>query len=156
MLRPKLLPIHFTRRQKGGFAKEWFWRMYPRAGFRGNIRMYPRSGFRSGGTFAKTTLLENHPFGNPGPLSLHSRCHLFIGHLPLHLEMEPGTGWAFFLFPPPLSLHSYQTSSQQQSVSSGAAPRGPPHEERCFLFEIKTCESPQLPRWWPITILLPP
>ena len=27
--------------------------------------MYPRSGFRSGGTSAKTTLLENHPFGNP-------------------------------------------------------------------------------------------
>ena len=24
--------------------------------------MYPRSGFRSGGTSAKTTLLENHPF----------------------------------------------------------------------------------------------
>ena len=27
--------------------------------------MYPRSGFRSRGTCAKTTLLENHPFGNP-------------------------------------------------------------------------------------------
>ena len=27
--------------------------------------MYPRSGFRSGGTCAKPTLLENHPFGNP-------------------------------------------------------------------------------------------
>ena len=33
--------------------------------FRGNIRMYPRSGFRSGGTSAKTSLLETHPFGNP-------------------------------------------------------------------------------------------
>ena len=53
-----------------------FWRTCPRSGFRseeranvplfrfsfrGNIRMYPRSGFRSGGTSAKTTLLENHP-----------------------------------------------------------------------------------------------
>ena len=27
--------------------------------------MYPRSGCRSGGTSAKTTLLENHPFVNP-------------------------------------------------------------------------------------------
>ena len=26
--------------------------------------MYPRSGFRSGGTSAKTTLLENHPSVN--------------------------------------------------------------------------------------------
>ena len=35
-------------------------RTYPsfRFSFRGNIRMYPRSGFRSGGTSAKTTLLE--------------------------------------------------------------------------------------------------
>ena len=31
---------------KGRFPKGWFW------------RMYPRSGFRSGGTSAKTTLLE--------------------------------------------------------------------------------------------------
>ena len=36
-----------------------------RFSFRGNIRMYPRSGFHSGGTSAKTTLLENHPFVNP-------------------------------------------------------------------------------------------
>ena len=36
-----------------------------RFSFWGNIRMYPRFGFRSGGTSAKTTLLENHPFGNP-------------------------------------------------------------------------------------------
>ena len=35
-------------------------RTYPRSGFsfRRNIRTYPRSGFRSGGTSAKTTLLE--------------------------------------------------------------------------------------------------
>ena len=38
---------------KGGFVKGWFW------------RMSPRSVFRSGGTSAKTTLLENHPFVNP-------------------------------------------------------------------------------------------
>ena len=71
--------FHYGR-QKGGFVKGWFWRTYPRSGFRsgdhanvpsfrfsfrGNIRMYPRSGFRSGGTSAKTTLLENHSFANP-------------------------------------------------------------------------------------------
>ena len=42
-----------TGRLKGGFVKGWFW------------RMCPRSGFRSGGTSAKTSLLENHPFVNP-------------------------------------------------------------------------------------------
>ena len=36
-----------------------------RFSFRGNMRTYPRSGFRSGGTSAKTTLWENHPFVNP-------------------------------------------------------------------------------------------
>ena len=40
-------PTKLTGRQKkGGFVKGWFW------------RMYPRSGFRSGGTSAETTLLE--------------------------------------------------------------------------------------------------
>ena len=63
----------FERKQKGGFVKGWFWRMYPRSGFGagehphvpscsflvpGNIRMYPRSGFCYQGTSAKTTLLE--------------------------------------------------------------------------------------------------
>ena len=83
-----------TGRQKGGFVKGWFWRMYPRSGFRsgetcmrtsrfsfrGNIRMYPRSGFRSEGRSAKTTLLENHPLVNPrvflvrkGPLGSYLR-----------------------------------------------------------------------------------
>ena len=44
-------------------------RTYPRSGFsfRGNIRTYPRSGFRSGGTSAKTTLVEMVTFGR-GPL----------------------------------------------------------------------------------------
>ena len=32
--------------------------------FWGNIQMYSCSGFCSGGTSAKTTLLETHPFGN--------------------------------------------------------------------------------------------
>ena len=56
--------LKITGRQKGGFVKGWFWRMYPRSSFRsggtsecalvpvfvlGNIRMYPLSGFRSGG-----------------------------------------------------------------------------------------------------------
>ena len=35
-----------------------------RFSFRGNIRMYPRSGFRSGGTSAKTTLLETNLLGS--------------------------------------------------------------------------------------------
>ena len=64
----------FERKQKGGFEKGWFWPMCPRSGlwYRGNIRMYPRSGFGArgtsectlvpvfgtGGTSAKTTLLE--------------------------------------------------------------------------------------------------
>ena len=65
---------------KGRFRNlGWFWRTYPRSGFRSggtcestlvpvfvpwNIRMYPRSGFRSGATSAKTTLLEP-PFCRP-------------------------------------------------------------------------------------------
>ena len=70
----------FERRQKGGFVKGWFGEcaLVPvfvlgehanvasfRFSFRGNIRMYPRSGFRSGGTSAKITPSENHPFANP-------------------------------------------------------------------------------------------
>ena len=41
-------------------------RTYRRSGFsfRGNIRTYPRSGFRSGGTSAKTTLLETTLLGS--------------------------------------------------------------------------------------------
>ena len=41
-------------------------RTYPRSGFsfRGNIRTYPGSGFRSGGTSAKTTLLETTLLGS--------------------------------------------------------------------------------------------
>ena len=41
--------------------------MYPRSGFRseGTRERTLVPGFRSGGTSAKTTLLENHPFGNP-------------------------------------------------------------------------------------------
>ena len=38
---------------KGRFPKGWFW------------RTYPRSGFRSGGTSAKTTLLETALLGSP-------------------------------------------------------------------------------------------
>ena len=38
---------------KGRFLKGWFW------------RTYPRSGFRSGGTSAKTTLLETTLLGSP-------------------------------------------------------------------------------------------
>ena len=43
-----------------------------RFSFRGNIRMYPRSGFRSGGTSAKTTLLETTLLGTPENQSAHS------------------------------------------------------------------------------------
>ena len=42
-----------------------------RFSFRGNIRMYPHSGFRSGGTFAKTTLLETTFLSTPDSL-IHS------------------------------------------------------------------------------------
>ena len=73
----------FTGRYKGGFVKGWFWRMYPRSGFRSggtfertlvpvfrsggiNIRMYPRSGFRFGGTSAKTTLFQRTAKGASG------------------------------------------------------------------------------------------
>ena len=44
---------------KGRFPKGWFW------------RTYPRSGFRSGGTSAKTTLLETTLLRTPD-LTLHS------------------------------------------------------------------------------------
>ena len=46
----------------------------------GNIRMYPRSGFRSGGTSAKTTLLETTLLGSsdrqfhPFVLTCHAGC----------------------------------------------------------------------------------
>ena len=58
--------VLFWRRQRSGFVKGWFWRMYPRSGFRsggtsectlvpvflfwGSMRTCPRSSFRSGGT----------------------------------------------------------------------------------------------------------
>ena len=83
-----------TGRQKGGFVKgggSGERTLVPvfvpgehsngpsfRFSFRGNIRMYPRSGFRSGGTSAKTTLLENHPFSNRGQRTFRDR---------------PGKGW---------------------------------------------------------------
>ena len=71
---------NFRGCQKGGFPKGWFWRMSPgtrtgtrvhsdvsleRKQERGYVRMFPRNENRNEGTFAKTTLLENHPFGNP-------------------------------------------------------------------------------------------
>ena len=70
----------FTGRHKGGFIKGGFGKcaLVPvfvpgehanvpsfRFSFWGNIRMYPRSGFRSGGTSAKTTLLETTLLGTP-------------------------------------------------------------------------------------------
>ena len=63
-------------RQKGGFPKGWFWRMFPwnetgtrvhsdvppeRKPERGYARMFPRNENRNEGTFAKTTLLGNRP-----------------------------------------------------------------------------------------------
>ena len=59
--------MSFERKQKAGFVKGWFWRMFPCSGFsfRGNMRTYPRSGFvlgepfwfRSGGTSECTLVL---------------------------------------------------------------------------------------------------
>ena len=46
---------------KGRFPKGWFW------------RMYPRSGFRSGGTSAKTTLLETTLLRTPDYLTMQTR-----------------------------------------------------------------------------------
>ena len=60
----------------------------------GNIRMYPRSGFRSGGTSAKITLLENHPFVNPKQISISST-FAREDRLPLTpLEREIALAWA--------------------------------------------------------------
>ena len=45
--------------------------------FRGNIQIYLRSGFRSGGTSAKTTLLENHTVSTSDPgdwFLMHFQC----------------------------------------------------------------------------------
>ena len=65
----------FTGRQKGGFVKGWFWRMYPRSGFRSrgtcectlvpvcvpgehpNVPSF-RFSFRG-------NIRQNHPFGKP-------------------------------------------------------------------------------------------
>ena len=54
---------------KGRFPKGWFW------------RMYPRSGFRSGGTSAKTTLLETTLFWvcNPQPFFCQLKLVFFPG-----------------------------------------------------------------------------
>ena len=51
-------------------------RTYPRSGFsfQGNIWMYPRCGFRSGGTSAKTTLLESHPCKYTNLMMPDSKC----------------------------------------------------------------------------------
>ena len=67
--------VNWTLLKKGGFGECALVPVFAprehanvpsfRFSFRGNIRMYPRSGFRSGGTSAKTTLLEDHPFANP-------------------------------------------------------------------------------------------
>ena len=45
--------LFFGGSQKGGFQKEWFWRMFPRNGNRmRDIRMFPRNENRNEGTFA--------------------------------------------------------------------------------------------------------
>ena len=67
----------FQSAKKGGFLEGWFWRMFPgtktgtrvhsdvppeRKPERGYVRMFPRNEHRNEGTFAKTTLLQNHLF----------------------------------------------------------------------------------------------
>ena len=69
-------PLQFGGSHKGGFQKEWFWRMFyrnetwtrlhsgvppERKPERGYVRMFPRNENRNEGTFAKTTLFRNRP-----------------------------------------------------------------------------------------------
>ena len=58
---------------KGRFPKGWFW------------RTYPRSGFRSGGTSAKTTLLETTLLRTPD-LSLQIQISLTSNEFPLQIQ----------------------------------------------------------------------
>ena len=90
---------------KGRFRKRVVLANVPsfRFSFQGNIRMYPRSGFRSGGTSAKTTLLENHPFGNP---RANSNWELRIPPMSGHVRPQQGTEICNFGAPTPLeALH---------------------------------------------------
>ena len=65
--------LQITGRQKGGFVKGWFWRMYPPSGFRsGGTCKRTRSGFRSREhpnvslfRFSfRGNIRQNHPFGS--------------------------------------------------------------------------------------------
>ena len=68
-------PIKGRFRKKGGFGECALVPVFVpgehakvpsfRLPFWGNSRTYPRSSFRSGGTSAKTTLLEDHPYFDP-------------------------------------------------------------------------------------------
>ena len=78
----------FAGRQKGGFVKGWFWRMYPRSGFRsgGTCERTLVPGFRCKGacectlvpvfvpgeTSAKTTLLESTLLSTPETWETHA------------------------------------------------------------------------------------
>ena len=61
-------PLRFIGRQKGGFVKGWFWRTYPRSGFRSGgtceRTLVPVS--RSGGT-SKCTLVPFFVLGEHPP-----------------------------------------------------------------------------------------
>ena len=74
---PKSLsaPLSFTGRQKGGFVKGWFWRMYPHSGFRSRrtcertlIPVFVPGEHPNVPSFQfsfRGNIRQNHPFGKP-------------------------------------------------------------------------------------------
>ena len=85
--------------------------------------MYPRSGFRSGGTSAKTTLLENHPFGNPLFLVLFGDFPDFAGIFPICPRFV--RGFSRLVDPCPLSRPIDSTHEEQSR-------KGPQHNPDLF------------------------
>ena len=78
-----------TGRQEGGFVKGWFWRMYPRSGFRsggtcertlvpvfvsGDHPNVPSFRFSFWGNTRQNHPFGNHPFGNPRKTEVRHLC----------------------------------------------------------------------------------
>ena len=61
-----------------------------RFSFWGNIRMYPRSGFRSGGTSAKTTLLETFFLSTPENWNFEKNKRKTVNIVPVHAPIRGG------------------------------------------------------------------
>ena len=99
----KVLELHLHKPiiggcQKGGFPKEWFWRMFPgtKTGTRvhsdvpqernrneGRFACSPGTKNRNEGTFTKTILLRNRPFVSSRIIPI------FCQKLQLHTKMSP-------------------------------------------------------------------